>query len=72
MAVAGRTGPEIPELAWPSSTSRELWERIVAALRNAGVEMLPEGRGHGAGVRWMWQRGDRILLPEPRVPEPRD
>jgi hypothetical protein len=42
--------------------SRELWERIVAALRDAGVEMLPEGRGHGAGVRWMWQRADRVGL----------
>jgi len=40
--------------------SRELWERIVAALRDAGVELLPEGRGHGAGVRWMRRRADRV------------
>jgi transcriptional regulator with XRE-family HTH domain len=42
--------------------SRELWERIVAALCNAGAELLPEGRGHGAGVRWARQRADRVGL----------
>jgi hypothetical protein len=30
---------------------RALWERIIAALAAAGVELLPQGTSFGAGVR---------------------
>jgi hypothetical protein len=29
-----------------------LWDRILAALQAAGVELLPQGASFGAGVRW--------------------
>jgi hypothetical protein len=36
--------------------SREVWDRIVAALQRHGVELLPETKDHGAGVRWILPR----------------
>jgi len=34
-------------------------DRVIGALRQRGVELLPEGDGHGAGVRWMLPRDRR-------------
>ena len=39
--------------------SANLWKRIVEALQEAGVELLPERGGHGAGARWILPRRDR-------------
>jgi DNA-binding XRE family transcriptional regulator len=39
--------------------SRETWDRIVAALKRRGVELLPETDEHGAGVRWLLPRAQR-------------
>jgi hypothetical protein len=39
--------------------SREIWDRIVAALKRHGVELLPETEEHGAGVRWTLPRARR-------------
>ena len=39
--------------------SQDVWGKIIDALARHGVELLPEESGHGAGVRWMQQRGDR-------------
>jgi hypothetical protein len=39
--------------------SREVWDRIVAALQRHGVELLPETDEHGAGVRWLLPRAQR-------------
>ena len=36
-----------------------VWEQIVKALRDAGVELLPENGNHGAGVRWRLPRSQR-------------
>jgi hypothetical protein len=38
---------------------REVWERIVTALRNAGVKLLPEGASFGSGARWTDPRARR-------------
>src|SRR5262249_61256257 len=38
---------------------RAVWQRIMAALATAGVELLVEGRSFGAGVRWMLPRTRR-------------
>ena len=40
--------------------SQEVWDKITNGLTGHGVELLPEGRGHGAGVRWRRQRADRV------------
>jgi hypothetical protein len=39
--------------------SQVIWDRIVAALRRHGVELLPETDEHGAGVRWILPRTRR-------------
>ncbi len=39
--------------------SAEVWNKITAALNERGVELVPEGPRHGAGVRWMARREDR-------------
>jgi len=38
---------------------RAVWERIMAALAIAGVELLAEGGSFGAGVRWTEPRERR-------------
>ena len=38
---------------------RAVWERITAALRAAGIELLAEGGSFGAGVRWTAPRNRR-------------
>lgn len=43
--------------------SADVWERIVAALREAGVELLPEDGSHGSGVRWVQSRSERPKPP---------
>ena len=42
--------------------SQEVWGKINDALTRHGVELLPEGDGHGAGVRWRRPRADRAGL----------
>ncbi len=42
--------------------SRDLWSRITDALGAAGVELCPEQRGGGAGVRWIAPRGSRTRI----------
>jgi transcriptional regulator with XRE-family HTH domain len=39
--------------------SAELWTRIINALKDAGVELLPERSGHGTGARWTRPRSER-------------
>ena len=39
--------------------SADVWDRIVDALRNAGVELLPESGTHGSGARWILPRRKR-------------
>jgi transcriptional regulator with XRE-family HTH domain len=39
--------------------SAELWSRIVTALQEAGVELLGEKSGRGAGARWIHSRRER-------------
>jgi len=39
--------------------SQEVWDKVIDALARRGVELLSEGTGHGAGVRWMRRRTDR-------------
>jgi hypothetical protein len=39
--------------------SREIWDRIVAALKRHGVELLPKTDEHGAGVQWILPRTQR-------------
>ncbi len=51
---------QIAETRRRGHVTRELWDRIVTALRDAGVELLPEGQGHGSGVRWARPRADRV------------
>jgi len=51
---------QIAETRRRGHVTRELWDRIVTALRDAGVELLPEGRDHGSGVRWARPRADRV------------
>jgi hypothetical protein len=38
---------------------RAMWDRIVAALATAGVDLLAEGGSFGAGVRWREPRARR-------------
>lgn len=44
--------------------SAEVWDRIVAALREAGVELLPEDGTHGGGARWAQTRSERPKPPQ--------
>jgi hypothetical protein len=37
----------------------EVWSKIVAALQDEGVELLPQGTSHGSGVRWSRPRSLR-------------
>lgn len=39
--------------------SSDVWDRIVEAILEAGVELLPENGAHGSGVRWARPRSDR-------------
>lgn len=39
--------------------SRAVWDRIVSALSEHGVELVPESGDRGAGVRWARGRADR-------------
>ena len=48
-----------------SHVSREVWNRVVDALRDAGVELLPEGRGYGSGARWTRPRANRARVAGP-------
>jgi hypothetical protein len=54
-------GGELPvaEKRRHGHVSREVWDRIVAALGRHGVELLPETAEHGAGVRWRVPRAQR-------------
>jgi hypothetical protein len=38
---------------------RAVWQRIIAALATAGVELLSQGGSFGAGVRWTAPRERR-------------
>ena len=38
---------------------RAVWERIIAALEEVGVDLLPQGASFGAGVRWKAPRERR-------------
>jgi transcriptional regulator with XRE-family HTH domain len=40
--------------------SGEVWAKIVTALKRHGVELLPETEEHGAGVRWIIPRAQRL------------
>jgi Helix-turn-helix len=40
---------------------RAVWQRIIAVLAAAGVELLPEGVSFGAGVRWVHPRPKRSV-----------
>ncbi|WP_366512396.1 helix-turn-helix domain-containing protein [Hyphomicrobium sp.] len=44
--------------------SADVWDRIVAAVREAGVELLSEDSTHGSGVRWARSRSVRPKLPQ--------
>jgi transcriptional regulator with XRE-family HTH domain len=44
--------------------SADVWDRIVAALREAGVELLPEDGTHGSGARWAQPRSERLKPPQ--------
>jgi hypothetical protein len=39
--------------------SRATFDKIVAALTEHGVELLPEDEDYGSGVRWKKPRGER-------------
>ncbi|MBL8845452.1 MAG: helix-turn-helix domain-containing protein [Hyphomicrobium zavarzinii] len=39
--------------------SADVWNRIVTALQEAGVELTTERGGHGAGARWLQPRRAR-------------
>jgi hypothetical protein len=39
--------------------SRTVFDKIIAALAERGVELVEEGEGHGAGVRWVKPRSRR-------------
>ena len=40
--------------------SQDVWGKVTEALARYDVELLPEGDGHGAGVRWRRQRVGRV------------
>jgi hypothetical protein len=42
--------------------SREIFDRVVAALRQRGIELLPEGGDYGSGVRWTAPRAKRSII----------
>ncbi|MGE0022882.1 MAG: helix-turn-helix domain-containing protein [Hyphomicrobium sp.] len=44
--------------------SADVWDRIVGALEEAGVELLPEGGMHGSGTRWALPRSERAKPPQ--------
>ena len=49
-------------IVWSQRRGRvtnKVWSGIVAALEEYGVELLPEGSGHGSGVRWIRPRCER-------------
>jgi DNA-binding XRE family transcriptional regulator len=50
----------ITETRKKGAVTRALWERIVAVLADAGVEIVAEGRGHGSGARWRQPREARL------------
>ena len=37
--------------------TRSTWESITTALRSLDVELVPAGKGHGAGARWISPAG---------------
>ena len=39
--------------------SSEVWTKIIRALEERGVELLPEGARHGSGARWIQPRARR-------------
>jgi hypothetical protein len=43
--------------------SREVWDRIVAALARHAVELVPETSRHGAGAQWILPRDRRARSP---------
>jgi hypothetical protein len=66
-AIAPRTlhrletsGPiHVSEKKRHGHVQRVVWDRIVVALRNAGVELQQEGASFGSGVRWVHPRSRR-------------
>jgi hypothetical protein len=42
--------------------TRATFDKIVDALARLGVELVPEGEDHGAGVRWTLPRDRRTHL----------
>jgi hypothetical protein len=42
--------------------SKDVWDRIVGALEQYGVELVPESGDQGAGARWIQPRGTRTAL----------
>lgn len=40
--------------------SQDVWGKVMDAMAKHGVELLPEGGNHGAGVRWMRARANRL------------
>ncbi len=43
--------------------SRDVWDKIVDALAQRGVELVPEDAGRGAGARWTFPRAQRSSKP---------
>jgi hypothetical protein len=41
--------------------TKSTFDKIMSALAERGVELLPEREGHGAGVRWMQPRVQRRM-----------
>jgi transcriptional regulator with XRE-family HTH domain len=39
--------------------SQVVFDKIMAALAQRGIELLPEGEAHGSGVRWIRRRAER-------------
>ena len=48
--------------------SKDIWDRLIRALRDAGVELISEGDAHGAGARWT-RRHDPLQQEKPREPD---
>jgi hypothetical protein len=58
-------------LMWPAiansaqrhgHVSQDVFDKIVAALAQRGVELVPEGERHGAGARWAQPRTKRLAV----------
>ena len=40
--------------------SHYVWDRVLGALARHGVELVPEGKDHGSGARWIEPRSRRM------------